>query len=661
MTNLDSTAPPSARPGLFGGRVSSKQRLATTDESDAAKKKTPVTFRTVLTDAVELIRARKGRLALGLGIMVVNRLAGLVLPGVSKFLMDNVILAKGLDLAARMQKLELLLLAAGAATIVQAISSVRLSQLLGIAAQRSITEMRRRVQRHVGRLSVSYFEQTKTGALLSRVMNDAEGLRNLVGTGLVEVVGGMVTAVLALGILFYINARLTWIALGVLSLFGFIMLYAFKTLRPLFRERSKINAELSGRLSESFSGVRVVKAYGAEGRESLVFTKSAHRLFRNVAGTMTGLSAVGAASTVLVGGMTLVLMAIGGRDILLGHMTIGSFFAFTLYLGMMVGPVVQIVNIGSQLTEAFAGLERIREIRNETSEDAGDEQRRPVERVQGTVEFRDVHFEYQAGVPVLRGISFRAEPGTSTALVGPSGSGKSTLIGLVAAFHRPTSGQILVDGQDLAELRLHDYRAQLGVVFQDNFLFDGTVRENIAYAAPEATPQEILRAAEIAHCDDFARRLPKGYDTVVGERGVKLSGGERQRVAIARAILANPRILILDEATSSLDSESEAMIQEGLAELMRGRTSFVIAHRLSTIRRADTILVVEGGKIVEQGKHQELLALGGLYHSLYTRQYDLESNLFRNPGESEPEAEQPTPQAQGDAAVARLPLLPMRG
>jgi len=661
VTNLDSTAPPSARPGLFGGRVSSKQRLATTDESDAAKKKTPVTFRTVLTDAVELIRARKGRLALGLGIMVVNRLAGLVLPGVSKFLMDNVILAKGLDLAARMQKLELLLLAAGAATIVQAISSFSLSQLLGIAAQRSITEMRRRVQRHVGRLSVSYFEQTKTGALLSRVMNDAEGLRNLVGTGLVEVVGGMVTAVLALGILFYINARLTWIALGVLSLFGFIMLYAFKTLRPLFRERSKINAELSGRLSESFSGVRVVKAYGAEGRESLVFTKSAHRLFRNVAGTMTGLSAVGAASTVLVGGMTLVLMAIGGRDILLGHMTIGSFFAFTLYLGMMVGPVVQIVNIGSQLTEAFAGLERIREIRNETSEDAGDEQRRPVERVQGTVEFRDVHFEYQAGVPVLRGISFRAEPGTSTALVGPSGSGKSTLIGLVAAFHRPTSGQILVDGQDLAELRLHDYRAQLGVVFQDNFLFDGTVRENIAYAAPEATPQEILRAAEIAHCDDFARRLPKGYDTVVGERGVKLSGGERQRVAIARAILANPRILILDEATSSLDSESEAMIQEGLAELMRGRTSFVIAHRLSTIRRADTILVVEGGKIVEQGKHQELLALGGLYHSLYTRQYDLESNLFRNPGESEPEAEQPTPQAQGDAAVARLPLLPMRG
>ncbi len=659
MANLDSAAPPSARTGLFGGRVSSRPRQVSSEEAEAAKKRTPIKFRTVLDDALDLIKARKGRLAVGLAIMAVNRLAGLVLPGVSKFLMDNVILAKSLDMAIRMRRLELLVLAGAAATVVQAVSSFSLSQLLGIAAQRSITEMRRRVQRHVGRLTVAYFDQTKTGALLSRVMNDAEGLRNLVGTGLVEVAGGVMTAVLALGILFYINARLTWIALTVLSLFGFVMLYAFKTLRPLFRERSKINAELSGRLSESFSGVRVVKAYGAEGRESLVFTKAAHRLFRNVAGTMTGLSAVGAASTLLVGGMTLVLMAIGGRDILLGQMTVGSFFSFTLYLGMMVGPVVQIVNIGSQITEAFAGLERIREIRNETSEDAGDATRLPVASVRGTIELRDVHFEYQPGVPVLRGISFRAAPGTSTALVGPSGSGKSTLIGLVAAFHRPTSGQILVDGRDLAELRLHDYRSHLGVVFQDNFLFDGTVRENIAYAAPDATAAEILRAAEIAHCDDFVRRLPKGYDTVVGERGVKLSGGERQRVAIARAILADPRILILDEATSSLDSESEALIQEGLAELMRGRTSFVIAHRLSTIRRADTILVMEGGKIVEQGRHQELLALGGLYHSLYTRQYDLESNLFRNPGESEPEVEEPRPQAKGDASVARLPLLPV--
>jgi ABC-type multidrug transport system fused ATPase/permease subunit len=660
MTDLDAvSAPPATAPraGLFGGQVSSKKRPVSSEDADA-KKRTPIKFRVVLADALELIHARRGRLALGLGIMAVSRVAGLVLPGVSKFLVDKVILAKGLDMAMRMRRLELLVLVAAAATVVQAVSSFSLSQLLGIAAQRSITEMRRRVQRHVGKLSISYFEHTKTGALLSRVMNDAEGLRNLVGTGLVEVVGGMMTAVLALGILFYFNARLTWIALGVLSLFGFVMLYAFKTLRPLFRERSKINAELSGRLTESFSGVRVVKAYGAEGRESLVFTKSAHRLFRNVAGTMTGLSTVGAASTLLIGGMTIVLMAIGGRDILLGRMSMGDFFAFTLYLGMMVGPVVQIVNIGSQLTEAFAGLERIREIRNETSEVAGDAARRPVASVQGTVEFRDVHFAYQPDVPVLRGISFRAEPGTSTALVGPSGSGKSTLISLVAAFHRPTSGQILVDGQDLADLRLLDYRSHLGVVFQDNFLFDGTVIENIAYAAPDATAPEILRAAEIAHCDVFVRRLPKGYDTVVGERGVRLSGGERQRVAIARAILADPRILILDEATSSLDSESEALIQEGLAELMRGRTSFVIAHRLSTIRRADTILVLEAGKIVEQGRHQELLALGGLYHGLYTRQYDLESNLFRNPGEAPAEEKTAAPQAKGDAAVERIPLLP---
>ncbi|HXO30587.1 MAG TPA: ABC transporter ATP-binding protein [Thermoanaerobaculia bacterium] len=661
MTDLDAvSAPPATSPraGLFGGQVSSKKRPVSSEDSDAAKKRTPIKFRVVLADALELIEARKGRLGLGLAIMAVSRVAGLVLPGVSKLLVDWVVLAKGLDMAMKMRRLELLLLAAGAATVVQAVTSFSLSQLLGIAAQRSITDMRRRVQRHVGRLSISYFEHTKTGALLSRVMNDAEGLRNLVGTGLVEVVGGMMTAVLVLGILFYINARLTWIALAVLSLFGFVMLYAFKTLRPLFRERSKINAELSGRLSESFSGVRVVKAYGAEGRESLVFAKSAHRLFRNVAGTMTGLSTVGAASTLLIGGMSIVLLAVGGRDMVHDRMSPGDFFAFTLYLAMMVGPVVQIVNIGSQLTEAFAGLERIREIRNETSEVAGDAARRPVDSVQGTVEFRDVHFAYQPDVPVLRGISFRAAPGTSTALVGPSGSGKSTLISLVAAFHRPTSGQILIDGQDLADLRLLDYRTNLGVVFQDNFLFDGTVLENIAYAAPDATPPEILRAAEIAHCDGFVRRLPKGYDTVVGERGVRLSGGERQRVAIARAILADPRILILDEATSSLDSESEALIQEGLAELMRGRTSFVIAHRLSTIRRADTILVLEAGRIVEQGRHQELLALGGLYHNLYTRQYDLESNVFRNPGEAPAEEKTAAPQAKGDAAVERIPLLP---
>jgi ABC-type multidrug transport system fused ATPase/permease subunit len=538
------------------------------------------------------------------------------------------------------------------------VTSFALSQVLGKAAQRSITEMRRRVQRHVGRLSVNYFDQTKVGSLLSRVMTDAEGIRNLVGTGLVEVVGGLVTAVLALVILFRLNAKLTGIALAVLSLFGVVLLYAFKTLRPLFRERSKINAEVSGRLTESFSGVRVVKAYRAERREAIVFSKGVHRLFRNVAQTMTGFSAVGAFSSLLLGVVGVAIMWIGANDILAGRMTIGAFVSYTLYLGLLVGPVVQIVSIGSQITEAFAGLERIREVRNELTEDAEDPTREPLPRIDGRVEFRDVTFEYEKDVPVLKGISFVAEPGTSTALVGPSGSGKSTIIGLVAAFYHPTGGRITVDGHDLDRVRLADYRSQLGVVLQDNFLFDGTILENIAYARPEATDEEVLRAARIARCDDFVEKLPEKYKTIVGERGIKLSGGQRQRVAIARAILADPRILILDEATSSLDSESEALIQEGLTELMRGRTTFVIAHRLSTIRKADTILVVEAGEIVERGRHAELLARGGRYADLYNRQYGVEANLFRNPGESAEEPEEETrPTAAADASVARLPLV----
>ena len=658
-SSVPSTRRP-ARQGLYGGLVSSKQPRAQAQPDSDSKPKKPLKMRVVLDDALDLVRARKGRLALGLILMAVNRLSGLVLPYTTKYLLDDVI-GKG-----HRELLLKLVMAAGAATLIQAVTSFSLSQVLGKAAQRSITEMRRDVQSHVGRLSVGYFEQTKAGSLLSRVMNDAEGIRNLVGTGLVEVVGGLVTAVFALGFLFHFNAKLTLIALGVLSFFAFIMKYAFKTLRPLFRERSKINAEISGRLTESFSGVRVVKAYQAEQREALVFTKGAHRLFRNVAQTLTSFSAIGAASTLLLGVISVAIMAIGAGDVLDGRMTVGDFFAFTIYLGMLVGPVMQVVNIGSQITEAFAGLERIREIRNEVPEDAGEADHAHLPEVDGRIEFRDVRFEYNAGQPVLKGISFTALPGTSTALVGPSGSGKSTLIGLVAAFHHPTSGQILVDGHDLAELRLSDYRSHLGVVFQDNFLFDGTVHENIAYARPHASDEEVVRAARIARCDDFVSRLPQQYDTIVGERGVKLSGGERQRVAIARAILADPRILILDEATSSLDSESEAAIQEGLTELMKGRTTFVIAHRLSTIRRADTILVLEDGQIIERGRHQELLALGGRYHALYTRQYDLESNLFRNPGETVPEdeaeAEKAAPRATADAAVGtsgRRPLLPV--
>ena len=653
---LPSSAPRrTARAGLYGGLVSSKQRTPPREpgEKPGAPPKKPLSLRIVLGDAVDLVKARKGRLALGVLLMSINRICGLVLPGATKYLLDDVI-GKG-----NREMLTLLVIVAGVATLTQALTGFALAQVLGKAAQRSITEMRRNVQRHVGRLPVRYFEQTKAGALLSRVMNDAEGLRNLVGTGLVDIVGGLVTAVLALGILFYLNVKLTLITLGIISLFGFVMLRAFKVLRPLFRERSRINADLSGRLTESFSGVRVVKAYGAEKREALVFAKGAHRLFRNVARTITSFSAIGSFSTFLIGLVGVIMMLVGANDVLAGRMSVGSFISFTLYLGLLVGPVVQIVNIGSQITEAFAGLERIREIRSEIPEDVDEVKLRPLQRIDGRIELRDVWFEYEPGKPVLRGVSLIAEPGTSTALVGSSGSGKSTLIGLIAAFHKPTAGSVLVDGQDLMEMRLHDYRSHLGVVFQENFLFDGTIYENIAYARPDAPEEEVLQAARIARCDDFVQRLADGYETIVGERGVKLSGGERQRVAIARAILADPRILILDEATSSLDSESEALIQEGLTELMKGRTTFVIAHRLSTIRRADAILVLEQGEVVERGRHEELLALGGRYHALYTRQYNLESNLFRNPGEL-PEAEEEDgkkPAAAADAGVGRLPLL----
>ncbi|HEX5760549.1 MAG TPA: ABC transporter ATP-binding protein [Thermoanaerobaculia bacterium] len=655
--------PRSARAGLFGGTVSSRRLVGAAGRGRggrAEETKPKLSLRVVLRDAAELVAARRGRLLVGLGILAVNRAAALVLPGTTKFLLDDVMQGGRRDL------LPLLVAAAAGATLFQAASSFALTQVLGKAAQRSITEMRRRVQRHVGRLPVAYYDQTKAGALLSRVMTDAEGIRNLVGSGLVELVGGLLTAVLAVGILLWLSVRLTVIALAVLSLFGLVLLYAFKVLRPLFRERSKINAEVSGRLAESFSGVRVVKAYGAERREALVFTKGAHRLFRNVARTMTGFSLVGAASALLLGIIGVTMMWVGSNEVLAGRMTLGSFFSFTLYLGLLVGPVAQAVGIGTQITEAFAGLERIREIRNEMPEDEGEAARRPLPPLVGRVELEEVHFEYQPGTPVLRGVSLVAEPGTATALVGPSGAGKSTLIGLVAGFYRPTGGRILVDGHDLAEVRLVDYRAQLGVVFQDNFLFDGTVFENIAYARPEAPEEEVRRAAAIAHVDDFVARLPDGYETIVGERGVKLSGGERQRVAIARAILADPRILILDEATSSLDSESEALIQEGLARLMRGRTTFVIAHRLSTVRRADAILVLEEGRVVERGRHEELLARGGRYHALYTRQYNLEADLFLNPGEmpggdraeeGDGDGEGP-PRPTADAGIGRLPLLP---
>ncbi|HEX9705475.1 MAG TPA: ABC transporter ATP-binding protein [Gemmatimonadales bacterium] len=586
-------------------------------------------------EARALVWQHRRRLALGLALMLVNRLAGLVLPWSPKILIDQVIGAQRLDL------LNMLVLAVGAATLVQAVTSFALSQILGVAAQRAITDMRRSLQSHVARLPIAYFDSTKTGILISRIMTDAEGIRNLVGTGLVQLVGGLVTATLALGVLFYLNWKLTTISILVLGTFAGVMALAFTRLRPLFRERGKINAEVTGRLAETLGGIRIVKAYRAEHSERLVFTRGAHRLFRNIAKTMTGISAVGAFASLIIGAIAIVMMLVGGRAVVAGAMTLGDFISYLLFTGLIAAPLIQVASIGTQITEAFAGLDRIREVRRVTTEDEADAARPVLGPVKGDVVFENVTFAYVPGVIVLKDVSFRAPAGSTTALVGSSGSGKSTLISLVLAFSRPQTGRVLVDGRDLAGIRLADYRRQLGVVLQDNFLFDGTITENIAFAKPHASPDEIRAAARVAHCDEFVSKFEKGYETIVGERGVKLSGGQRQRVAIARAILADPRILILDEATSSLDSESEALIQDGLRRLRQGRTTFVIAHRLSTIRSADQILVLEGGEIVERGTHADLLARRGRYRQLHDKQYDLEHDRFINPGEDftpEPEA-----------------------
>jgi subfamily B ATP-binding cassette protein MsbA len=589
-------------------------------------------------DASELVRQHRGRLALGFLLMLVNRAAGFVLPAAPKFVIDDAIGHH------RPELLGWIALALAAATLVQAGTSFVLSQLLGVAAQRAITEMRKQVMAHVVRLPVRYFDTTQTGILISRVMTDAEGVRNLVGTGLVQLASSVVTAAAALAWLFVISWQLTLFNLVFLAVFGAGMTFAFGWLRPLFRERGRINAEVTGRLGETLGGVRVVKAYTAERREQLVFARGAHRLFRNVARTMTGVSAMSAVTGLIAGGIGVLMILVGGPAILGGRMTLGTFGTYVALTGMLAAPLIQLASIGTQLSEAFAGLDRIRELRNvATEQDGGGRER--LDGLHGDIAFEDVSFEYVAGQPVLRHVGFTAPAGTTTALVGSSGSGKSTLIGLVMAFHRPQSGTIRVDGRDLAGLRLHDYRAKLGVVLQENFLFDGTVAENIAFSRPAASPEEVRAVAHVAHCDEFVDRFPDGYDTVVGERGIRLSGGQRQRIAIARAILADPRILILDEATSSLDSESEQLIQDGLRRLRRGRTTFVIAHRLSTIRSADQILVLEGGEIVERGTHEQLLAKNGRYRQLYDKQYRLELDRFINPGEDfTPEPERPEPE-----------------
>jgi ABC-type multidrug transport system fused ATPase/permease subunit len=582
---------------------------------------------TAWEEARGLIWAHRKRLSLGLVLMLVNRAAGLVLPATSKWLMDDVV-AKG-----RWDLLSTLAFAAGAATLVESASSFALSRVLGVAAQRAITDMRRQVEAHVMRLPIRYFDSTKTGILISRVMTDAEGIRNLVGTGLVQLAGSIVTAVVSFGILFYLNWRLTMMTLLVLGAFGGGLATAFARLRPLFRERGQINAEVTGRLAETLNGARIVKAYTAEKREELVFTRGAHRLFRNVAQSLTGVSSVTAFSTLVLGAIGVVMIMVGGSSIRSGTMTVGEFVMYLMFTGLMALPVIQLASIGTQVSEAFAGLDRIRDIRRMATEDDEDSTRDAMPDVNGEVQFDDVTFEYNAGAPVLKRVSFTAPAGSTTALVGSSGSGKSTLISLVMAFNRPLNGQVLVDRHDLAGVKLRDYRQHLGVVLQDNFLFDGSIAENIAYARPHASRDDIVTVSRIAHCDEFIQEFEKGYDTVVGERGVRLSGGQRQRVAIARAILADPKILILDEATSSLDSESEALIQDGLKALRQGRTTFVIAHRLSTIRSADQILVLEHGEIVERGTHEQLIEHDGRYRQLYDKQYRFERDRFINPGE----------------------------
>jgi ABC-type multidrug transport system fused ATPase/permease subunit len=586
-------------------------------------------LKTLLPEVWALMAPRKGILAAGFVLMVINRVSGLVLPASTKYLVDDVVGKKQVEL------LLPLVLVVLAATAVQGVTSFSLTQLLSKAAQRLIAELRRKVQAHVGRLSVTYFDSNKSGALVARIMSDVEGVRNLLGTGLVEFVGGALTAVISLFVLLSISAKMTAVALVLTLGFSLFLQKALGTIRPIFRERGKINAEVTGRLTEFLGGIRVVKGYHAEDREEAVFAKGVQRLLDNVLKSLTSISIMSLSATLLLGIVSSLIMYLGGKQMLAGTLTLGDFFKYTAFLAFLVAPVFQLVNIGTQLSEALAGLDRTQEVLNELREDKDPNRSIPLGEIQGRIEFEDVSFSYEKDKPVLHNVSFVAEPGTVTALVGSSGSGKSTIIGLVTAFHKPDTGTVWVDGFDLSKVGIGSYRTQLGVVLQESFLFDGTIRENVAFSRPDATEAQLLEACRIANVSEFVERFPEKYDTIVGERGVKLSGGQRQRVSIARAILADPRILILDEATSSLDSESEALIQEGLAFLMKGRTTFVIAHRLSTIRRADQILVVEGGKIAERGDHAALYAARGRYYDLYTRQHGLEANLFLAPGEGD--------------------------
>jgi len=609
---------------------------------DKEQKKKKVNYSSAWAEARKIIWNARWRLAVGSLLMIVSRVAGMVLPASTKYIGDEVFTGRNYGL------IKWIALAIGVSTLVQGITSFALSQILGVAAQRAITEMRKSVQSHIERLPISYFDSTQSGQLISRIMSDAEGIRNLVGTGLGQILGSLVTAFIAIGVLFWLNWQLTSATLVVLIIFGSALMYAFKKLRPIFRERGAINAEVTGRLGESLGGIRIVKAYTAEKREELSFARGAHRLFRNVAKTVTGVSAIGSFSSIIIGAVAVVMILIGGSAVQAGTMTLGDFLMYISFTFLLAMPVFELTSVGTQITEALAGIDRIREVMAMATETDEDAAKQPLPSIAGTIEFENVSFEYDADVPVLKGISFRAEAGATTALVGSSGSGKSTILSLVLNFIQPNKGTIKVDGKELQSVKLRDYRSHLGVVLQDNFLFDGTVLENIRFSNPEANLETIKEICRIANADEFIEKFQNGYDTIVGERGVKLSGGQRQRIAIARALLADPRILILDEATSSLDSESEALIQEGLNNLRKGRTTFVIAHRLSTIRSAEQILVVEAGEILERGSHEELMALNARYKQLYDKQYRFEQNLFVNPGEDF------TGRAKYDAGATKL-------
>jgi subfamily B ATP-binding cassette protein MsbA len=627
----------------------------TPQDPKAVARKKPPSLKAIWPDLREMILPRRGLLAFSFLLMVINRVAGVVLPISSKFMIDTVIGQRRVDLLTPM------VLGILGATMIQGVTSFSLTQLLSKTGQRLISELRQKVQRHVGLLSVGYYDANKSGVLVARIMSDVEGVRNLIGTGLVDFVGGIMTAMIALGVLLYISPLMTGLTALFVIVFATLMMQAFTKIRPIFRERGKINADVTGRLTESLGGVRVVKGYHAEAREAEVFSQGVTRLLNNVLKSLTATSLMGLSATILMGIVGATVWYVGGHQIISGKLKIGDLIEFIMFLALLIAPVAQVVNIGTQLTEALAGLDRTREVLSERPEDRDPNRTEKLGPIRGEVDFENVGFAYDAGKQVLFDVSFSAAPGTVTALVGSSGSGKSTIISLVAAFHTPDSGKITVDGVDLSKVRLDTYRTQLGVVLQDTFLFDGSIEENIAFARPGATHEQIMEACRIARVDEFAENFEKKYDTIVGERGVKLSGGQRQRVSIARAILADPRILILDEATSSLDSESEALIQEGLKYLMKGRTTFVIAHRLSTIRRADQILVVEAGKIVERGTHESLYALGGRYWDLYTRQHGVEANMFLAPGEGDKVEDGDTNGAAKEAAAVTEAMRMLRG